>query len=300
MGGGPTYGKNPPTNTIDFGIITGQHWRSWSEIQEQWLWAEESGWDSCWAFDHFFSLREGEMGECLEGWALLGALAQMTKRVQLGLMVAGMTHRYPAVLFKNAVTIDHISGGRHIFGVGAAWNDREHEAYGIPFPSPKIRVDRFAEAMEMYRLLETQERTTFNGENYQLVDAPFEPKPVFGHMPILIGSTGKRMLRYVAKYADQWDGGEDPDGFKALGERLNQHCREIGRDPSEIRWVLSTGRDKVASEDAFRRHVIDYGRVGVRSFLMNIPTGSPSPTLRRIANEVIPELREQFEAGDLF
>jgi alkanesulfonate monooxygenase SsuD/methylene tetrahydromethanopterin reductase-like flavin-dependent oxidoreductase (luciferase family) len=293
MSGGPTYGKNPPADTIDFGIITGQHWRSWSEMQEQWLFAEETGWDSAWAFDHFFSLRDGEMGPCLDGWTLLGGLAQMTERVQLGLMVTGMTHRNPAVLFKQAVTVDHISGGRHIFGVGAAWNEREHEAYGMEFPSPKVRVDRFAEAMEMYRLLETQERTTFEGEHYQLVDAPFKPKPVFGHMPILIGSTGKRMLRYVARYADQWDGGGTPEEYRAHGERLNAYCRDIGRDPSEIRWVLSTGRDKVESEDTFRTHVEDYYRVGVRSFLFNIPTGPVNQTLRNIAERVIPELRER-------
>lgn len=295
MSGGPTYGKNPPAEKIDFGLITGNHWRSWSEIEEQWLFAEESGWDSAWAFDHFFSLRDNEMGPCLEGWTLLGALAKMTERVQIGLMVTGMTHRYPAVLFKQAVTIDHISGGRHIFGVGAAWQEREHEAYGMEFPPPKVRVDRFAEAMEMYRQLETQERTTFEGEHYKLVNAPFEPKPVYGHMPILIGSTGKRMLRYVAKYADQWDGGGTPDEYKVHGERLNAYCREIGRDPSEIRWVLSTGRDKVESEDTFRKHVEDYYNVGVRSFLFNIPTGPVNQTLRNIAERVIPELREQYD-----
>jgi len=292
---GPTYGKNPPADQLDFGIVTGQHWRTWDEMVEQWQWADESGLDSAWAFDHFFSLRDGEMGECLEGWTLLSALAVKTSNVQIGLMVTGNTHRNPSVLAKQAVTVDIISGGRLIHGMGAAWQEREHQAYGIDFPSPRERVDRFGESMEIYRLLETQERSTFNGQYYTLDNAPFEPKPVFGHIPILIGSTGKRMLRHVARYADQWDGGGTPEEYKATGEQLAAACAEVGRDPSEIRWVLSTGADKLESVDTFRKHVADYAAIGVRSFLFSLPGGSPNATVRKIAGEVIPELREAFK-----
>jgi alkanesulfonate monooxygenase SsuD/methylene tetrahydromethanopterin reductase-like flavin-dependent oxidoreductase (luciferase family) len=296
---GPTHGTNPPAGELDFGIVTGQHWRSWDELVEQWRWADESGWDSAWAFDHFFSLRDGELGPCLEGWTLLAALAALTSRVQVGLMVTGNTHRLPAVLAKQAVTVDIISGGRSILGMGAAWNEREHVAYGIDFPSPRERVDRFGEAMELMRLLETQERTTFHGRYYRLEDAPFEPRPVFGHIPVLIGSTGRRMLRHVARYADQWDGGGSPDEFRALGEQLSTACRDIGRDPSEIRWVYSTGSEPLASADALREHVTAYAAVGVRSFLFTLPGGAPSPAVRSIAERVIPELREQFRSGTL-
>lgn len=295
---GPTQGKNPPAGGIDFGIVTGQHYRSWNDIKEHWLWADESGWDSAWAFDHFFGLRqdmEAERGECLEGWTLIAALAMLTKNVQMGLMVTGLTHREPIVLFKNAITVDHVSDGRLILGVGAAWQEREHEAYGMPFPSPRERVDRFGEQMEMYRRLETQETTDFNGEHYTLVNAPFEPKPVYGHIPILIGSTGKRMLAHVARYADQWDAGGTPEEYQQHGERLKAACEKIGRDPSEIRWVLSTGADKMESEDIFRDHVRRYAAVGVRSFLFNTPfISSPNKTMRAIAEQVIPELREEF------
>ena len=292
---GPTHGKNPPANQLDFGIVTGQHWRSWDELVEQWQWADESGLDSAWAFDHFFSLRDGEMGPCLEGWTLLAALAVKTSNVQIGLMVNGNTHRNPAVLAKQAVTVDIVSGGRSILGVGAAWNEREHAAYGIDFPSPRERVDRFGEAMELHRLLETQERANFNGDYYTLDNAPFEPKPVFGHIPILVGSTGKRMLRHVAKYADHWDGGGTPDELRATGERLNAACADIGRDPSEIRWALSTGADKLESVDTFRKHVRDYAAVGVRSFLFTLPGGSPNATIQQIASKIIPELREEWQ-----
>ena len=293
---GPTHGKNPPANQLDFGIVTGQHWRTWDELVEQWQWADESGLDSAWAFDHFFSLRDGEMGPCLEGWTALAALAVKTSNVQIGLLVNGNTHRNPSILAKQAVTVDIISGGRSILGVGAAWHEREHTAYGIDFPTPRERVDRFGEAMELHRLLETQERATFKGTYYTLDEAPFEPKPVFGHIPILVGSTGKRMLRHVARYADQWDGGGTPEELRATGERLNAACADIGRDPSEIRWVLSTGADKFESTDIFRKHVRDYAVVGVRSFLFNLPGGSPNATIQQIATEVIPELREEWQS----
>ncbi|CAN5640421.1 LLM class F420-dependent oxidoreductase [soil metagenome] len=295
---GPTHGKNPPSNELDFGIITGQHYRNWDVIKETWLWADESGWNSAWAFDHFFGLRKDEeLGECLEGWTLIAALATLTKNVQLGLMVTGITHREPIVLFKNAFTVDHVSDGRLILGVGAAWQEREHEAYGIPFPSPGERVDRFGEQMEMYRLLETQERADFNGEHYTLVNAPFEPKPIHGHIPILVGSTGKRMMRHIARYADQWDGGGTPEEYRASGVRLKAACEEIGRDPSEIRWALSTGMAALESEDAFRELVRSYAAIGVRSFLFHTPFSSPTSTMRAIADKVIPELREEFNAG---
>lgn len=290
---GATNGNNPPN--VDFGIITGQHYRSWSELQEQWLWAEESGWDSAWTFDHFFGLHEGkEDGECLDGWALLSALAVLTSRLRIGVMVTGLTHREPIVLFKNAVTVDHVSGGRLVLGVGAGWHEREHEAYGIPFPTPRDRVDRLGEQMEMYRLLESQDRADFQGSHYSLVNAPFEPKPVLGRIPVLIGSTGRRMMRHVARYADQWDGGGTPGEYRQHGDRLNALCREIGRDPSEIRWVLSSGRDVMASEDTLRNHVRSYASVGVRSFLFNTPFGGVTPTMRAIAEKVLPELRAEL------
>jgi alkanesulfonate monooxygenase SsuD/methylene tetrahydromethanopterin reductase-like flavin-dependent oxidoreductase (luciferase family) len=286
-----------PPDTLDFGLVTGQHWRSWAELQEQWAFAEETGWDSVWAFDHFFSLRDGEMGPCLEGWTLLAALAARTSRIRLGLLVNGNTHRNPAVLAKQAATVDVISGGRSILGVGAAWNEREHEAYGIEFPSPRERVDRFGEAMELHRLLETQERATFHGRYYTLENAPFEPKPAQGHIPILIGSTGDRMLTHVARYADLWDGGGTPEEYQATGAKLNARCVEIGRNSAEIRWTLSAGGDALASADALRAHVAAYAAIGVRSFLFDLPGGSPSVALRTLSQQTLPELREQYRAS---
>jgi F420-dependent oxidoreductase-like protein len=286
-------------DTLEFGLVTGQHKRPLAQIEEHWRFAEETGWDSAWAFDHFFSLGDSELEQTLEGWTLLAALAAKTQRVKLGLMVTGNTHRNPAILAKQAVTVDHISGGRLILGIGAGWQEREHQAYGIPFPSAGERVDRLGEALELIRQLETQERTTFHGQYYTLENAPFEPKPLHGHMPVLIGTAGKRMLRHVARYADLWDGGEEPPAFAANAERLRALCAEIGRDPNEIRLVFSAYSKPLASVDAFREHVANYARVGVRTFLFNTPFSALPPLFTELAERVIPELKAQFTAGEL-
>lgn len=266
-------------------------------LVDQWRWAEETGWDSAWLFDHFFSLYDGETGPTLDGWTALAGLATITSRIKLGLMVTGNTHRLPAILFKQAVTVDHLSGGRLILGMGASWNEREHAAYGIPFPPPAERVDRFGEAMAIMHALESQERTTFHGAHYTLEDAPFAPKPVNGHIPVLIGSTGRRMLRHVARYADMWDGGGSPDEYRQHGEHLTAACRDVGRDPSEIRYCLSTGSDPLASEDSFRSHVLNYVDVGVRDFMFDLPVGPPIDVITRIAQEVIPALRAEVASN---
>jgi alkanesulfonate monooxygenase SsuD/methylene tetrahydromethanopterin reductase-like flavin-dependent oxidoreductase (luciferase family) len=291
---GPTLGKNPPSNELSFGLVTGQHWRSWEEIRDQWQWMEETGWDSAWTFDHFLSLYDGDGGPCFDGWTLLAGLAAVTSKVQIGVMVTSITHRNPALLAKEAVTVDVISGGRVILGVGAGWSVRDHEAYGFELPPPGERVDRFGESLEIYRLLETSERSSFKGQYYTLDDAPFEPKPVFGHIPILIGSRGRRMMRHVARYADQWDGGGSPEEYRATGARLDELCREIGRDPSEIRWVYTAGGDPLESVDTFQRHVRDYAEIGVRSFMFDFPRGKATPAMTEIAERVIPELRQEF------
>lgn len=292
---------------LEFGIVTGQHWRSWELLLQQWQWAEETGWDSAWVFDHFFALRPNDTGETLDGWTLLGALAARTRQIKMGALVTGVTHRYPAVLLKQAVTVDRVSGGRLIFGLGAAWNEREHEAYGLPFPSPRERVDLVEDTLELQRRFEQEERVTFEGHVTKIVDAPFEPKPVNGHMPVMLGTSGKRMLTLVARYADYWDSGRSADEVPALGERVAEHCREIGRDPQEIRRTISAysepssnphapiidwtqPRDQV--EQSVRDHVASYAASGVRTFLFNIPIDAPNEQLDHVARNVLPELRK--------
>jgi alkanesulfonate monooxygenase SsuD/methylene tetrahydromethanopterin reductase-like flavin-dependent oxidoreductase (luciferase family) len=307
-----TAGVAPATETLDFGIVTGQHWRTWDMLLEQWRWTEQTGWDSAWTFDHFFSLRPTDDGVCLEGWTLLAALAMATERVRIGTLVTGVTHRYPAVLLKQAVTVDHISNGRLILGIGAAWTEGEHRAYGIPFPSPGERVELFGETMELLRRFETQDRTTLTGKHVQIQDAPFVPKPVRGHLPVMIGTSGRRMLRHVGRYADIWDSGTAPELIPALHEQVREHARAAGRDPASIRLAISAdfgpasnpnapvlvwegSQDEV--ESRFRAHVDAYARVGVRSFLFNMPYEGANENMDHVARNVFPELRAAYASG---
>lgn len=295
--------------SIEFGIVTGQHWRSWETLVDQWRWAEASGWDSAWVFDHFFSLRPNDTGDTLDGWSLLAGLAGETQRLRIGALVTGVTHRHPSVLLKQAVSVDQMSGGRLIFGLGAAWNEREHEAYGLPFPPPGQRVGMLRETLEIQKLFETQDRTTFEGEHYTIVDAPFAPKPVNGHMPVMIGTSGKRMLKNVARFADYWDSGRQPSDIPALVNQIEAHCEQMGRNPNEIRRTISAycepssnpnapvldfTRSNAEVERDFRDHVARYAEVGVRNFLLNIPTDAPNAQLEHVARDVFPDLRREY------
>src|SRR4051794_7246557 len=204
----------PPRHPVSFGVVTGQHQLSWTQIVEQWQMAEAFGFDSVFLFDHFMALYADPDGPCLEASTLLSALALKTSRVKIGVLVYGNTHRHPAVFAKEMVTIDHVSNGRLVLGIGSGWNEREHKAYSIPFPSPGARVDMLDESLDVIRLLMTETRTTYNGTYYQLQDAPFAPKPIQSHIPVMIGAERPRMLKLIAKHADIWDNGRSPEGVK--------------------------------------------------------------------------------------
>jgi F420-dependent oxidoreductase-like protein len=177
----------------------------------------------------------------LEGWLTLAALARETRRVRLGTLVTGVTYRNPALLAKEATTLDTISGGRAIFGIGAAWNDVEHAAYGYEFPAVRERMDRLEEALAIAKALFTEERPTFHGTHYRIDEALNVPRPVQAGGPrILIGGGGeKRTLKIAARWADMthWF----PLGFDVLRHKtevLERHCEAIGRDPSTIERTM--------------------------------------------------------------
>ncbi|HEX9259091.1 MAG TPA: LLM class flavin-dependent oxidoreductase, partial [Acidimicrobiales bacterium] len=157
---------------------------------------------------------------------------------RLGSIVVGNTYRNPAVLLKQAVTVDHVSGGRVVLGLGAGWQENEHIAYGLDYPGTKGRLDRLDEACQVVQLLKRNERATFAGQHYRLVDAPLSPKPV-GPLPLMVGGGGeKRTLRTTAQWADEWNVWSDPPLFTRKHAILRQHCDAIGRDAGEI--VTST------------------------------------------------------------
>jgi F420-dependent oxidoreductase-like protein len=208
----------------------------WSEIIDVAGHAEQTGWDGIWVADHFMPFvgdLDQPMHEC---FTVLAALAAAVPRVRLGSLVAGNTYRHPAVLAKEAVTIDHISGGRLVLGLGAGWQENEHEAYGIELPSIKRRLDRLEEACTIITSLLREPRTTFKGEYYEITDAPLDPKPVNGQLPFMVGGGGeKRTMRIAAQYADEWNVWGQPELLAQKGAVLERHCADLGRDPAAIR-----------------------------------------------------------------
>jgi len=200
--------------------------------------AEEGGFTSVWVMDHFWQLPAlgGPDEPILEAYTLLGALAARTERVQLGTLVTGVTYRNPALLAKIVTTLDVISHGRAILGIGAAWYDVEHAGYGFDFPGAGERLDRLEEAVQICRALLRDERPTFSGRFYRTDDARNVPPPVqAGGVPIMIGGSGeKRTLRLVAQYADMCNVSGGPATVRHKLDVLRAHCADVGRDPAEI------------------------------------------------------------------
>ena len=196
--------------------------------------AEAGGWHGVWMADHFMPMGGDVDQPFHEVWAMLAAIAATTERVRIGPMVVGNTYRNPAVLAKQAVTVDHLSGGRVVLGMGAGWQENEHIAYGIDYGTFTDRFEKLEEALRILRGLRSDARVDLDGAHYRMTDAPLSPKPV-GALPILIGGGGeKKTLRMVAQYAEQWNVWGEPE---LLGQKigvLTEHCDRLGRDPGEI------------------------------------------------------------------
>lgn len=229
---------------MKFGAVPNQSGVTWQALLECWQELDQnSNFDTLWLMDHFVSGFGGEFGSgepCMEGWTALAALAQATSRVRLGIMVTGNAYRQPSVLAKQATTVDHISGGRLIFGIGAGWHEYESQSFGLPLPSVKERLDRLDEAANLVKLLWTTERPTFSGKYYSLDKPPYNPPNVqTPHPPILIGGSGeKRTLRIVAKYADMCNVSGSPEDVKRKFGLLDQYAQDAGRDPKSIRRTI--------------------------------------------------------------
>lgn len=292
--------------TMRFGLFLSQANKSLARVYDEFQMAEDLGFDHAWLVDHLVDTDGPPDHPCLEAWTLLAAIAARTRRIRLGVLVTSNTFRHPAVLLKAAVTVDHISGGRLILGLGSGWHTDEHRRYGIELPEPAERIDRFAEAVELISLLMSQPRTTFHGRHYQLDDAPLEPRPVQQpRIPILIAAHRPRMLRLAARFADQWDTfaempGTATDGVTTTIEEriraLDEACLAIGRDPAEIRrstWATSA---VLASDAAYADFVNRHRFLGFTDFSVVPPVAGAETALRRVAEGVIPGLR-QAEAG---
>jgi len=312
---------------VKFGVQASQGNTTWPELLD--LWREldqDSEFDYLWLVDHFVpgqGTAMGADGPHLEGWTALAALAQATERVRIGPLVTGNTYRHPAVLAKMATTVDHISNGRLEFGLGAAWHQYEHEAFGIPFHTVRERLKRLEEATHLIKLLWTEARPKFEGKYYQLREPPYNPPNVQQpHPPVVIGGGGeKRTLRTVARYADACNVSGTPEEVQHKFEVLEQHCRDIGRDTATIRRTIQVllflNEDPAfqqrvvqgvmafrgSSEDDARRSVlmgsVDDVRAGVQSFidagvqemyLAQFPR-THRESLLRFSKEVVPAFR---------
>jgi F420-dependent oxidoreductase-like protein len=199
---------------------------------------EQAGFDSVWVMDHFWQLPPlgGPSQPMLEAYTLLGGLAARTRRVKLGTLVTGVTYRNPALLAKMATTLDIVSSGRAMLGLGAAWYEEEHDALGFDFPRAGERLDRLEEALQICRAMFTEEAPSFAGKHYRIEKALNIPRPVQPNGPrIMVGGSGeKRTLRLVAQYADMCNVNGSPDTIRHLLEVLHGHCADVGRDPGEI------------------------------------------------------------------
>lgn len=209
----------------------------WSDLVDGVTHAERTGWDGVYVADHFMADAGGPFPAdqpMFEATAALSALAALTERVRLSALVFGITYRHPAVLAKWAATTDHISNGRLMLGLGAGWQENEHEQYGIDLGRPGVRIDRFDEALTVVRGLLDDEATTVEGDHYTVRDAIAWPKPVQARLPLLIGGHGDRMLGLVARHADEWNMWSLPPAIAERRAVLDERCAAIGRDPGTI------------------------------------------------------------------
>ena len=226
---------------IRFGAQLWPQATDWPTLRDAALAAEATGWDSVWTWDHLLAIFGRWEQPSLEGWATLAALGPITRRVRLGLMVGANTFRNPGLTAKLATTLDHVSDGRAVLGIGGAWFEREHEAFGLDFGTGVgERLDRLDEAVMLMRRLLDGERVTHAGQFYTFRDAVCEPRPIQPRLPILVGGSGPRKtLRTVALRADGWNTSGTVEEVRGKLAILEEHCAEVGRDPSTIELTVS-------------------------------------------------------------
>ncbi len=260
---------DPP---VRFGLDVAQQRMPWSEVLARVRFAEELGFDGVWGFDHFQPMYGEGPGECFEGMTTLAAWAASTSRVRLGLLVTGMTYRHPSVFAAEAITVDHVSGGRLELAYGAAWFEEEHRRLGIPFPPTAERIDRFEEAVQVLRGLLTTDGFDFEGRHLHLRDATLRPRPVQQpHPPLWIGAAGeRRMLPLAARHADVWHSFGPPEVLGPKSQRLSALAEAAGRDPASIRRATSISLED--GVDAARRAVDTWRRIGFTELICGWPS----------------------------
>jgi alkanesulfonate monooxygenase SsuD/methylene tetrahydromethanopterin reductase-like flavin-dependent oxidoreductase (luciferase family) len=233
---------------------------------------DAAGWHAVYTCDHFMPYTESgapDDGPVLECWTTLTALAGQTEHVRLGSLVMSITYRHPAVMANMAATLDVVTGGRVILGVGAGWQVNEHTAYGLELPQPRERIAALDEACAVITGLLRERRTTLSGTHYSLADAPCDPKPRQERLPLLVGSGGERFgLRVVARHADIWHSWMDAETLRRKGAIVDGYCAEFGRDPSTL--MRSTGGtiDHGLDPTQIRDRLLGLAEAGAEEFIL--------------------------------
>jgi F420-dependent oxidoreductase-like protein len=259
-----------------------------ADLRSIWRVADEAGFDHLWGFDHLNPIVTGLEGDAFEGMTLLAAMAEATSRVRIGLMVAGNTYRHPAVLAKMATTIDHLSGGRLEFGLGASGAEIEHTMFDIPFQPAAERVRRLGEALTVCRILWTEPTASFDGRYYTLRDAVANPKPLQRpHPPIWIGGGGEQLtLRVVAEHAQVWNVVGSLEEAVHKSSVLDGHCAAIGRDPTTIKRSAVTRFDP-AEPNRYIDLMQSYIEAGFTENIINLPIDGEQVKAAEVAAELV-------------
>jgi probable F420-dependent oxidoreductase len=279
--------------------------RAPADVLEDVRGAEANGWYGVWLADHYMpntgdtTPARGDVYEC---WALLPALAAVTERVRIGTLVSPTSIHHPALLAKRAATIDQLSGGRFVLGLGAGWQLNEHHAYGIELEPPGKRVSRFEEAITIVRSMLADDTTTFSGEFYNFIDAPADPKPVQAPLPLLVGTRGPRMLRITARHANEWNTWHAPDLADRI-QALAQACEKTGRDPAtmwrsvnaliDLGGSAPSGRTLAGSAQQLIDQLGQYAGLGFDEFIL--PDANLGATVAERADQLARIKAEVFD-----
>lgn len=269
----------------------------WQDMVQTWQRVEHLGFDSVWLPDHFVPTFRRDL-PLFEAWTLLAGLATVTSRIRIGVLVSCNTFRHPALLAKEAVTVDHVSGGRLELGLGTGWVEFEHEMFGIRYPDAPERVSMYGEAVQIVDSLLRNDVTTFTGDHYTLRDAPFRPAPVQKpRPPLTLAAHSPRMLRLIAPYADRWNSMGSPAEMRERGALLDEACAATGRNPAEIvRSLLYVpaimpGERPWDSPDAFADFAGRFAAAGINDVILQPPLDGNWGLVERVVRDVLPTLR---------
>lgn len=312
-------------NPLKLGVLIWPQYTEWTPLQDAAARADELGFDSLWTWDHLYPIVGDWRGPIFEGYLTLAGWAAITKQATLGLMVGANTFRNPALVVKEVTTLDHLSGGRAVLGLGGAWFETEHTAYGIPFgESPGERLAWLDEAVELMRGMLDGRVPSARGTYYKAQSVRNDPPPVQDRLPLLIGGAGERKtLSTVAKYADAWNVGGDVERVRHKDEVLRRWCEEVGRDHRDIERTLQGGsvilRQNAADAERVAREIgrhnggwrgpetavtpaelveklAPYLELGFHHIYFDLPAPFDMETLERLATEVRPALQQRMKS----